>query len=132
VADSIDVSEVTALAADLGKAGQRMARVALPAMHRAGIAIRDGMRADASGISHAPHFPRSISYDLTEAYGWTTAGYEVEVGPDKTKTQGALGNILAFGTARQGPTFSLDASLNREVPKIAQALGLAAAEAVLS
>lgn len=52
-----------------------------------------------SGLAHAPAYPRSISYDMTIGVD----GIEVEVGPDKSMAQGALGNLIEFGSAHNPP-----------------------------
>lgn len=52
-----------------------------------------------SGLAHAPAYPRSISYDLTIK----VEGVEVEIGPDKSMPQGALGNLIEFGSAHNPP-----------------------------
>jgi hypothetical protein len=41
-------------------------------------------------------FPSSVTTDIR--------GLTAEVGPDKNKRQGALGNLLHFGTSKSGPT----------------------------
>lgn len=76
--------------------------------------IKNGMAADARVASpvHAPHFPSSISYDIDE----TATTVEAEIGPDKDRLgrQGALGNILAFGTANNAPVWDHAAAMERE------------------
>lgn len=47
------------------------------------------------------HYPSSISYDR-EGFG-AGGRFEYVVGPDKDRRQGALGNILEYGTSRFGP-----------------------------
>lgn len=72
----------------------------------------------ASGIAHAPAYPASISYDLF--HGLVTV--ESEIGPDKGKRQGALGNILEFGTRNNAPIPHLGPALDAETPRYVRAL----------
>lgn len=48
---------------------------------------------------HIPHLPKAISYDVRKRqYG---AG--AEIGPDKRRKQGPLGNLLEFGSVNNPP-----------------------------
>ncbi|MEU3665748.1 hypothetical protein [Streptomyces virginiae] len=58
---------------------------------------RDNARA--SSGRHARLYPGSISYDVKLIPG----GAEAEIGPDKDKPQGPLGNLLEFGSVNNGP-----------------------------
>lgn len=62
--------------------------------------VQQGARRRVQGLAHAPAYPASITYDITDSPG----GTEAEIGPDKERRQGALGNILEFGTRNNGPT----------------------------
>jgi hypothetical protein len=98
---------------------------------RGALNVKQGMAADAEAAApvHAPHFPRSISYDV-ETSG---AVVEAEVGPDKDRqgAQGGLGNILAFGTRNNAPVWDHAAALEREAPALDRFVG-EAAERLLS
>ena len=52
------------------------------------------------GLSHAPSLADAISYDLKSR---GMAEHEAEIGPDKTKRQGALGNLIEFGSINNPP-----------------------------
>ena len=60
----------------------------------------------------------SISYD--SMYGIGHAKYEI--GPDKGRRGGALGNIYYFGTSRGGGTGDLEGPLARETPNLEREL----------
>ena len=65
---------------------------------------------------HAPAYPASISYSLS--LGAALVGrIEAEVGPDKSKRQGALGNILEFGSPHSAPHNDGGRALRDEAPK---------------
>jgi hypothetical protein len=67
----------------------------------------------ASHRGYLPHYPRSISYDVTSSAG----GIVGEVGPDRAKLQGGLGRILEFGTVNSAPIPHLNPALDAELPR---------------
>lgn len=94
--------------------------------------IRDAAREFASGIGHAPHYPRSITYDVESRItaAGHGAGVRAEIGPDKDRTQGALGNILEYGTVNNAPYAHLGPALDRWGSDLDNGLGKAAADAL--
>jgi hypothetical protein len=120
----MDVMGVTSLAADLGKAGPAVVPLARAVVERSALAVKNGMTQDASGHPHFPSFPQSITYDIR--------GLSAEIGPGKRRRQGALGNILYFGTSKNAPVLNIGAALEREAPGFEKALGEAAAKALRS
>lgn len=117
-----DVSEVNELGADLGKIPGRMVPPMIAAVTKSSTGVRDAMRRDAQGHAHFPHFPNSITADVKVKVGLI----EAEIGPDKGLTQGALGNILYFGTSKNGPVLNINAGLDQEAPKFQKAVEEAA------
>lgn len=109
----MDVSEVTAVANGLG----RIAASALPdvdeVLKKGAQNIKEGMISDVEGSEHFKGMAGSISYD--SRYGLGRAQYEI--GPDKARRGGALGNIYYFGTSRGGGSGDLDKQLNLEAPR---------------
>jgi hypothetical protein len=77
-----------------------------------------------SGLKHAPAYPRSITYDLFHLPFTSRA----EIGPDKNKRQGALGNILEFGTVNNPAHPHLAPALAAEAPKFEAQIAAAAAK----
>lgn len=126
---SADVSELRALARDLSEAPRRVQREAAGVVEKGALNVKNGMRDDAEGIGHAPHFPRSITYDMK--VGAALVGrIEAEIGPDKGLPQGALGNILYFGTSNNAPVRDIGKALAEEAPRFEKALADLAAEAL--
>lgn len=86
---------------------------------------------DRAGGGRLRHYPHSISYDVTVTASRATA----EIGPDKDRMQGALGNIIEFGTATLPPVVPhLGPALDRESDTFEDHVGDAAvklAEALL-
>lgn len=81
--------------------------------------IKTEAQALASGIAHAPMYPASITYDTIER---GLGQVEGEVGPDKGRPQGALGNILEYGTSKNAPLAHLGPAFDREQPRYVDAM----------
>jgi hypothetical protein len=114
-----DASQVDLLAVQIGRQEVKAAAGMYAVGKKAAQNVKDGMAADARGIDHAPAFPDSISYSAFPA-GLRTVGFEI--GPDKDRPQGALGNILYFGTSNNAPVRDIDKALREEQPNIEKAL----------
>lgn len=111
------MSELDRLAADLGRASIKVATGAVAMVHRgSNNVVRDAKKLS-SGMSHAPHYPDSIGYDVKVSAGSIGA----EIGPDKDKRQGALGNLLEYGSVNNPPHSHLGPALDREGPKFMDA-----------
>lgn len=80
--------------------------------------IKNGARERISGHPHAPAYPSAIGYD--SKVGPTSA--EAEIGPDKQKRQGALGNILEHGTLNNAPIPHMRPAADEELPRFERAL----------
>lgn len=72
-------------------------------------AIRDDWRARWRGLRYVPYLWQAVTYETTSS----GSGAHAEIGPDKSLTQGPLGNLLEFGSVNNAPrpagTFALDA-----------------------
>jgi hypothetical protein len=86
------------------------------------LAVKNGMAQDASGHPHFPAFPQSITYDMR--------GLSAEIGPDKRRRQGALGNISVLRDVEERARVEHRVRLEREAPGFEKALGEAAAKAL--
>jgi hypothetical protein len=114
----LDGHEVVVLADDLDQAaGVALADVRAVVAKGALNIKRDAARRS-SGLAHAPAYPRSITYDSHE----TRTGAWAEIGPDKDKRQGALGNILEYGTKKNAPIPHLGPAGEAEEPRFARAM----------
>ena len=98
---------------DLGKAGFRASTKIVATTKKAAGKIKDEARRNAEGMSHAPHYPRSITYDIE----YTNDSVVAEIGPDKDLPQGALGNLLEFGSVNNAPHAHLGPAMDRELPE---------------
>jgi hypothetical protein len=81
--------------------------------------IKTDWRRRWSGFAHAPALPYAIGYD-TQVRGRQV---EAEIGPDKDKRQGALGNVFEYGTVKNAPIPGGAPALEAERPKFERALG---------
>lgn len=120
MAKAVDAHEVFDLAGVLGVAGDFAAEDAKAVVKRGATNIKNDWRARAKGIAHAPRYPRSIGYDVTER----KFNVEAEIGPaDGPENQGFLGPILEFGGAHNHPMNHGGESLDAEEPKFVEELG---------
>lgn len=111
---TIDTSEVSRLAVDIEGAGVRAVAALGVVVEQAATAVRDDLRRKARGHRRFRSFPSAITYDVR--------GLTAEIGPDKNRRQGALGNLLYFGTAKTGPTLEHPSeALARAVPAVEEA-----------
>lgn len=111
---TIDSSDVKKLAATLDLAGGRMPATVRPVVQRAALNIK---RAAKERIGRGPYLPAyagSITYDTAE----TATSVTAEIGPDKGKAQGALGNLLEYGSEHNAPIPHLAPSLEEESPRL--------------
>jgi hypothetical protein len=100
---TLDVRELEALTGAI-TAGRALVRDdGRATVSKGALNIKNEWRANAAQTAgaHARLYPRSIGYDLTSSPG----GAEAVIGPDKSLRgrQGALGNLLEFGSVRNGP-----------------------------
>lgn len=116
----VDNSDFSRLASDLGRASDASWRNMQTAIEVTARNVKDTWRDNAKGMPHAPAFPFSITYDV--GVGWDqSVGQAVEsvvsgsvssargttlraeIGPDKGRAQGALGNLIEYGSVNNAP-----------------------------
>lgn len=85
--------------------------------------IKKEMIADVSSSRHFKGMAGSITYDQHNSRGVIRR----EIGPDKGRRGGALGNIYYFGTSRGGGSGDIEKPINSEEPRL-----LSAVEALIS
>jgi hypothetical protein len=121
-----DSSEVAAYAEVLGKAAGAALDDARAVVAKGALNIKTEARRRVSGLAHAPAYPNSITYDIGVSGSTVTA----EIGPDKAKRQGALGNILEYGTRKNAPIPHIRPAVEAELPRFEKALEDLAVEAL--
>ncbi|QDY06164.1 hypothetical protein FJK98_02460 [Micromonospora sp. HM134] len=114
----MDVSGDRELAVALNRAQSRSVPEVEKVVAKGSLNIKRDAARRVSGLKHAPAYPAAIGYDLY--HGLTTV--RSEIGPDKEKRQGALGNILEHGTRNNAPIPHLGPAMDAEEPRYVQAL----------
>lgn len=110
--------DLNRLAVDLNAAAAKAPLAVRAVLQKGALNVKTDAQRFASGLGHAPHYPRSITFDTTVKKD----GIEAEIGPDKSRTQGALGNILEYGTSKNAPVAHLGPALDREGPRFEKAM----------
>lgn len=113
-----DISGLNELIADLTDAPRKVQRGVDRVVDTGAKRMRDDWRQRASGSRHAPLYPKSITADSE----WKRGAYVAEVGPDKSLPQGALGNLLTFGSVNNPPSGDDIAVADAEAPKFEKAM----------
>lgn len=126
----LDMTDVSVLAVDL----MAQAATALPATKKIIEVGANKVKKEAAATIRAadtkgrlPAYPSSITYDV-EVEG--TGNVSGEIGPDKDRTQGPLGNVLEYGTSRSGPVPHLQPALEGEATIVEAELAIIAAKVV--
>lgn len=112
------MSDADRLANDLAAAPFKAVPLAAAVVKKAAQNVKDHMVNEARSNGTYKHFHRSISYDVRLGFG----GIEAEIGPDKDRTQGALGNVLYFGTSKNAPVLDINSGLRAEEEAFAENL----------
>jgi len=113
-----DISGLNELVADLTAAPGRAQRKVDGVVRKGAVNVKQDWQQRASGLAHAPLYPASITFDV----GWERGSYVAEVGPDKDLPQGALGNLIEYGSANSPPHGDGSAAIDTEAPKFLRAM----------
>lgn len=121
----VDTREVRRLERHLARSIPRVRREARQVTMRGALNVKRDWRANArqSAPRHAPAYPNSISFDFG-AYG--PDHFMAVIGPDKGGPQGALGNLLEYGSPRNPPHRDGGRALDAEEPRFEAQMALIA------
>ena len=110
----IDTRQMEALAGVFRMNAARAQVQAQAVVARGALNIKNAWKANATATAgrHARLYPGSISYDMLPH----PLGASAEIGPDKGAPQGALGNLLEFGSSKNPPHNDGGLALAAEVP----------------
>ena len=115
--------DLTGLIADLRRAGgEAVMRRVEAVVKKAAVNVKRDWRDNAlasSGV-HTPRYPYSITFDEPVREGKSVS---VEIGPDKAKSQGALGNLLEYGSVNNPPHNDGKRAAEAEAPRFERELG---------
>lgn len=113
-----EVSGLNELVADLRDApGKAQRKVDAVVKKGASNMVKD-WRQRASGLRHAPAYPRSITFESD----WEGSSYVAEVGPDRALTQGPLGDLIERGSSNNPPHGNDVAVAEAEAPRFEKAI----------
>lgn len=118
MAGAVDVREVHAFAVDLDAAAAVAPAEVRKVVQRGALNIKTDWRRRWTGLGHAPRLPYAVTYDTRELPGGATA----EIGPDKDKPQGALGNLIEYGSVNNAPIPGGAPALAAEGPRFERSL----------
>lgn len=109
---------LTELIDDLQSVSDRAIEEVRKVVSKGALNIKQDTKKRWANLDHAPALPRAVSYGV-KTTGTTVSA---EIGPDKAKRQGALGNLLEYGSVNNAPIPALGPALDAEEPRFAKAL----------
>lgn len=113
-----DISGLNELVVDLSTASATVGAKVRTVVQKGAANVKQDWQRRASGLSHAPLYPASITYE-TRIKGMAIEGL---IGPDKDLPQGALGNLITYGSVNNPPSGDDVAVANTERPKFEKAI----------
>lgn len=114
----IDHGDVDRWALKLDKVISEVPEEAAKVVEKGALNIKNGARRRIGRPAHAPAYGSSISYDMRNAM----TGPEAEIGPDKGRRQGALGNLLEYGSVNNAPIPHIRPAVDEELPRFHAAM----------
>lgn len=130
---TVDDSELRAYARDLGEVNSIAGRYIRSAVEVSARKVKDYWRDDVDDIKGAAAFPFSIGYGIKTFHGFGVSVIQAEIGPDKDRNQGALGNLVEFEGEKDGGLSSNEgageAALERVEDDFVKGLAIALADA---
>jgi hypothetical protein len=114
----IEHGDLDRLVLDLDNAASGMPKEAAAVVEKGALNIKTGAQRRIGRPAHAPSYGAALGYDMRTA----APGPEAEIGPDKNKRQGALGNILEHGTINNPPRPHIRPAVDEELPKFEKAM----------
>lgn len=130
----LDFREVSELVADFGEVTANVGEYVKAAQTESSANIKAAWADSVEGFPRAKHYHRSIGYDFLAFQGFGSTILTTDIGPDKGRRQGALGNLIEYGSVKNTPGGYGDAALKGEEDNFEQLLSaaLARAERVLA
>lgn len=115
---TFDVSGLNEVVSDLSAASATAGAKARAVVQKGALNVKQDAQRFSSGLRHAPLYPASITYETAVK----RLGIEALIGPDKDRPQGALGNLLEYGSANNPPFAHMGPALDRESPRFVKAI----------
>jgi hypothetical protein len=125
MADAVNLNTdaVKALADEMNGVAGRLKPAMRAVAARGALNIKNAAKANILAQTtrkYVKQYPNSITYTVTQSSG---SFVSAEIGPDKDKPQGALGNILEFGSPGRPPLPHLVPAWEAEREPFAQFMG---------
>jgi len=109
----IDLHEVDTYIAELGHVPNELRDEVIKVGEKGALNIKRDWTQAWSGRSYIGPLSRAVSYDRR----FKGSAVEWEIGPDKGRAQGPLGNIIEFGTVKNAPIPGGLPALDKEAPR---------------
>ena len=122
----VDVIGLNLVVEDLNAFPVRLTVNARKAVQVTSQKVRDDARNRIKGHRYLPAYPYSITYDTKV----TAEGIEGEIGPDKGRAQGPLGNIVEYGTSKNAPIPHLGPALDANAEDLVTGMEIAVRQAM--
>lgn len=116
----IDLTGLDALTTAIEGSRAVIEREGRAVVSKGALNVKNDWRSNAASSAgrHARLYPSSIGYDIAQSPGVV----EAVIGPDKARPQGALGNLLEFGSVHNPPHNDGGRALDAEEPRFAAAV----------
>jgi hypothetical protein len=95
-----DFGELDQLAADLGDVTDNAGPNVSKAIGITSLKVKKAWQGRLDGSSTLPGLPSAVTYDITTFQGFGVSVIKSEIGFEKDRRQGALGNFSEFGTPK--------------------------------
>ena len=115
---SIDSDDLNRFVLRLDRVVSEAPQEATRVVEKGALNIKNDARWRASGLRHAPAYPSAITYDMSQGF----RGPVAEIGPDKQKRQGALGNLIEYGSVKNAPRPHMVPAAEAELPRFERAM----------
>jgi hypothetical protein len=93
-----DFSALDQLAADLGEVAEHVGPNVRQAITGTSMGVKKAWQEPLKGSPTLPGLAWAVTFDITTFQGFGTSVIKSEIGFDKDRAQGALGNVSEFGT----------------------------------
>lgn len=114
----IDLSDVDTYIAELGRVPKDLHDEVVKVGEKGALNIKRDWAQAWSGHAYIGPLSRTVSYDRK----FRGTEVEWEIGPDKGRAQGPLGNIIEFGSVKNAPIPGGLPALDREAPRTEKAI----------
>jgi hypothetical protein len=126
VSSGIVVIGLDALVADLAGSTKKLKKGVRTATAVTARKVQQDARRYVRGFRHLPQYPQSITYTVRSSADVV----EAEIGPDKDRAQGPLGNLIEYGSINNPPTPHLGPALEGNADDLPVGMAIALRQAL--